>query len=271
MTSFRPVEGGLATSEQDVFTAFTAIAEVRGRRVLEIGGCLPREIVQRAEPAAWISLDPRNPDLGNDPNFRSLRGNAQLVPFPDESFDFVFSSNAFHHISALDSALFEMRRVLRPGGLVFANFGPIWSAPDGSHVEDVTFGGCSYNFWEQRFIPDWYHLVYSCRELYDILITALGGGLAQALVEYVYLSSWINRLEFDDYERLLHRSGLEVETFEGTSTVDYVSPLPPYNNPLQWKVDQWMSRKGQRLERYRYRDLKLVLHRRGTARLTARR
>lgn len=261
MTPFRPIEGGIADSEQGVFEWFTAGAAVQGRRVLEIGGCLPREIAQRAGPAAWISVDPRNVDHGEDPDFRSIKGVAQLLPLPDATIDFIFSSNAFHHISALDSALYEMRRVLRPGGRVFANFGPIWSAPDGSHVEGVTFNGRRYDFWEQRLIPDWYHLVYSCRELHDILATELDVGLARALSEYVYLGNWINRLELDDYERLFQQSGLDVETFEGTATVDYDASVPAYRNPLHWKVERWMSTKARRLERYRCRDLKVVLRR----------
>ncbi len=261
MTASRPIEGGIAASERVVFERFTTSTEIQGRRVLEVGGCLPREIVRRADPAAWISVDPRNPDQGDDPDFRSIRGIAQLLPFPDGSFDFVFSSNAFHHISALDSALFEMRRVLRPGGLVFANFGPIWSAPDGSHVEGVTFGGRRYDFWKQRLIPDWYHLIYSCRELYDILSTSIDTDLARTLSEYVYLDDWINRLEFDDYQRIFRCSGLDIVSFEGTTAVDYDTTVPPYTNRLHWKVEQWMLMKGQRIERYRYRDLTVVLRR----------
>jgi ubiquinone/menaquinone biosynthesis C-methylase UbiE len=39
------------------------------------------------------------------------------IPFPDRSFDIVFSSNALEHIQDLPSILAEVRRVLRPDGI----------------------------------------------------------------------------------------------------------------------------------------------------------
>jgi ubiquinone/menaquinone biosynthesis C-methylase UbiE len=43
-------------------------------------------------------------------------GNASAMPFPDESFDFVYCSAAFKNFSEPVKALDEMHRVLRPGG-----------------------------------------------------------------------------------------------------------------------------------------------------------
>jgi ubiquinone/menaquinone biosynthesis C-methylase UbiE len=45
-----------------------------------------------------------------------VRGAAEALPFPNESFDVVTSTLSFHHWSDQPEALSEVRRVLRPGG-----------------------------------------------------------------------------------------------------------------------------------------------------------
>ena len=39
------------------------------------------------------------------------------IPFPDDSFDVIFSSNTMEHVIDLDSLEEEMKRVLKPGGI----------------------------------------------------------------------------------------------------------------------------------------------------------
>jgi ubiquinone/menaquinone biosynthesis C-methylase UbiE len=45
-----------------------------------------------------------------------VRGAAETLPFPNESFDIVTTTLSFHHWSNQPEALSEVRRVLRPGG-----------------------------------------------------------------------------------------------------------------------------------------------------------
>jgi SAM-dependent methyltransferase len=40
------------------------------------------------------------------------------LPFEDSSFDVIFSSNVLEHVEDLDSAFAEMKRVLKPGGIM---------------------------------------------------------------------------------------------------------------------------------------------------------
>jgi SAM-dependent methyltransferase len=48
------------------------------------------------------------------------------IPFDDGSFDLVFSITVFEHVLDYDSALAEIRRVLKPGGLAVHVFPPPW-------------------------------------------------------------------------------------------------------------------------------------------------
>jgi SAM-dependent methyltransferase len=49
-------------------------------------------------------------------NVLFVRGDAEQLPFLDESFDVVVTRFAIHHFEAPEDQLAEMRRVLRPGG-----------------------------------------------------------------------------------------------------------------------------------------------------------
>ncbi len=49
---------------------------------------------------------------------RTVRAEAEELPFDDESFDLVFGHAVLHHIPDLERAFREFARVLRPGGVV---------------------------------------------------------------------------------------------------------------------------------------------------------
>jgi ubiquinone/menaquinone biosynthesis C-methylase UbiE len=100
-----------------------------GHRVLEVG-CGTGNLLLLAK-----RLQPRADVVGLDPDPRALdrarrkadrehiparfdRGFAEELPYPDASFDRVFSSLMLHHLEgeAKHGMLQEIRRVLRPGG-----------------------------------------------------------------------------------------------------------------------------------------------------------
>ncbi|MCU1374775.1 MAG: SAM-dependent methyltransferase [Actinomycetia bacterium] len=66
-----------------------------------------------------------------------LRAGAAELPFPDESFDAVVACLVFEHIEAVDEALAEVGRVLRPGGrfLFFLNH-PLLQTPGSGWIDD---------------------------------------------------------------------------------------------------------------------------------------
>jgi demethylmenaquinone methyltransferase/2-methoxy-6-polyprenyl-1,4-benzoquinol methylase len=67
------------------------------------------------------------------PPARFLQGDAQQIPFPDDSFDIVTVSYGLRNLASWERGLEEMRRVARPGGRLLAlDFGKpdnaIWRA-----------------------------------------------------------------------------------------------------------------------------------------------
>jgi SAM-dependent methyltransferase len=65
------------------------------------------------------------------------RGIADVLPFPVDSFDAVVACLVFEHIEAVDEALAEVGRVLRPGGrfLFFLNH-PLLQTPGSGWIDD---------------------------------------------------------------------------------------------------------------------------------------
>lgn len=59
---------------------------------------------------------------------------AAELSFADDSFDIVFSFNAFEHFPRPDRVVEESLRVLRPGGLMVIDFGPLFMSPFGMHA-----------------------------------------------------------------------------------------------------------------------------------------
>lgn len=112
------------------------LAELRdGQRVLDIG-CATANLlcaVGRRYPGVdLVGLDPdptalaraRRKARRGGLDLRLDRGFAQELPYPDASFDRVFSSLMLHHLDseAKDALLAEVHRVLRPDGrLVLAD------------------------------------------------------------------------------------------------------------------------------------------------------
>ena len=58
---------------------------------------------------------------------------AMNLPYRDNWFDAVISLNAFEHIPDPLAAIAEAHRVVKPGGVIYLSFDPIWTADSGNH------------------------------------------------------------------------------------------------------------------------------------------
>lgn len=72
----------------------------------------------------YISVEPEGPG--------TVRGDGMALPFRDDAFDVVFSSNVAEHVPRPWDMGEEMLRVARPGGLVVLSY-TIWLGPFGGH------------------------------------------------------------------------------------------------------------------------------------------
>jgi SAM-dependent methyltransferase len=78
---------------------------------------------------------------------RLLRMDAAEMQFEDESFDFVFSYDAFEHFAQPERVLQEAIRVVRRGGHIYLVFGPLYMSPKGEHAyRSITVPYCQFLF-----------------------------------------------------------------------------------------------------------------------------
>lgn len=210
--------GNIAYSQQSVFADFHRRFALRGAHVLEIGGAMPPALVRATGVARWRAVDPRHRDC-DDGDYCTVRGRGS-DPHGSAGFDLVFSSNALEHVGDLEATLARVRDELRPGGCVYAHFGPIWSGPDGHHLE-TAIDGVAYEAWTGDIVPHWAHLACTERELVALLARRQPEPVARQLAEWIFHSDDLNRLHLEDYLRLFVASGLVLCHLETNSWVDY--------------------------------------------------
>jgi SAM-dependent methyltransferase len=63
-----------------------------------------------------------------------VAADAAQLPLSDASFDVVYSYNTFEHVAEPDKGVDEALRVLRPGGFLYLEFGPLYFSPFGLHA-----------------------------------------------------------------------------------------------------------------------------------------
>jgi ubiquinone/menaquinone biosynthesis C-methylase UbiE len=98
----------------------------KGKRILDLGagrGLLGILVAERYAPKLVVSLDLGLHRLGAArgwiqklDNFGVICGDAFMLPFPEQSFDFVVANSLLHHFPDLNRATSEISRVLRQGG-----------------------------------------------------------------------------------------------------------------------------------------------------------
>jgi ubiquinone/menaquinone biosynthesis C-methylase UbiE len=124
--------------------------ELAGReRLLDVGtgeGQIARRLFQDApEKRAVVGLDPAAAQVRNADRQKGgpvyLRARGEALPFPARSFDAVVSCLVVEHVDDPESFLFELARVLAPGGrLVLLVNHPALQGPGSGFVDDHVLG-----------------------------------------------------------------------------------------------------------------------------------
>ena len=118
--------------------------------------------------------------------------------FEPGSIDIVFGVAILEHIDGLDAFFSGVRHALRPGGLLFAHGGPIWTSAKGHHV------GFAGEAMEYRFgnaaanpIRDGTHLGFDKQGLADDMIArGIHAGDAANIAAQIYEDPDRNRTGF---------------------------------------------------------------------------
>lgn len=114
----------------------------RGMRMLDVctgPGQLAAAALQRGAAAVGLDFAKEVVDIAarNVPGGEFRQGDAQSLPFDDDSFDAVVCGYGVIHVPDPEKALMEMRRVLRPGGRMAVS---VWAAPKPSNGFGILYG-----------------------------------------------------------------------------------------------------------------------------------
>lgn len=197
----------------------------QGKRILEVGGSLPRALVEEfLQPEQWIALEyvPYYEELKSQfdgafvalgevvsprglPAYQKVSGAAEDMPTSwSGQFDGIFSVACFEHVNRLPAALLRMYDSLRSSssghgvGRLYSGFSPIWSSATGFHWSGV-FPDKLDRVDLTQLVGPWGHLIRRPVEMWEWLRPKIGERNASEFVYYTYHSNHINRYFIEDY------------------------------------------------------------------------
>jgi SAM-dependent methyltransferase len=235
--------------------------ELRGKGVLEVGSDLDSRVIRELSEQGCsrvVGINPAFSPAELDRINATLPAGCELqqadmrnTGLPDNSIGALFSVSVFEHLLDFKQCLLEMHRILVPGGIVYAEFGPIWSSSLGHHVH-ANANGEQARHWDPGLNPldGFSHLLQGRQEMGLVLRERVSEPLGDAILEWVYEDEGINRLFFEDYLQFVKQSPFELVHFD---------------TDREHVPEQLLSRLGAQYPRYRVfdvRNVELVLRKR---------
>lgn len=196
---------------------FVKHVDVRGKRVVEIGcgeGGFSWALAEHG--ADWVlGIDIATESVARAgralkekaPAVRFAAHDASRLGLVDNSVDVIFTMASFEHFMDPGAVIGECRRVLKPGGILYACFEP-WYGPYGGHLFDfIGIRWVHVLFPEQATLRAWHRLSQSNPSLaaHNYTVTRRNGRLERAL---------LNRITPSGFLRLVRANGLTVRRFD---------------------------------------------------------
>jgi len=222
----------LADYQEISINGLASFVDIRGKTILEVGSDEGGNVLVALEArgvrfALGIDIWKRK-DW-----FRVLskklvqaHGDVLSLPYRDDSFDVLLNIATFEHIHNLDMTMREMHRLLKPKGIMYAQFGPIWSSAVGHHIwchlDDQIF-----RFDDPALNPldDFDHLLYTRKELAEKLAKSWDARTVEHLVRAVFDHSHINRIFHHEICDCMRQSPFEVLRLEKSWDISVPSEI----------------------------------------------
>lgn|SRR5215469_4889209 len=147
---------------------------VKGKFILEVGcgrGATLLELARRGATTVGLDYSEEALDVcraherqnGTTGRTTFVNGDARKLPFPSESFDYVFSVGLIEHFEDPGQLLAEQNRVLRRGGYILVQVPQTYSLYTPMKMLLIRLGKWPYGGWETQF---------SKRQLSDLAVKA---------------------------------------------------------------------------------------------------
>lgn len=190
---------------------------ITGRRLADIGcgdGIIDLGVAHKARPEALVGFDIVPTDVGNlarlaetegvggtlPENLRFQTCQTRSLPADDGSFDLVFSWSAFEHMEDPRAMCEEIRRVMRPEGVLMLQLWPFFASEHGAHL------------WQ--CIPDAFVQLLWDEERIGSAVRAASPYSTEQTEDFLQVYSELNRVSLDDLQRALLGGGLWVTKVE---------------------------------------------------------
>jgi ubiquinone/menaquinone biosynthesis C-methylase UbiE len=185
-----------------------------GKQAADVGcgdGLVDLGLMDKARPAELVGYDieptdeaklqemARRAGVGRrlPRGLRFAKSTEATIPADDASFDYVVSWSVFEHATDPITLASEMRRILRPTGLVFVQLYPFYMSEHGSHLWD--------------WFPDGFEQFQRTDgEIEQVLRRDPGPLGPDWAEEQIHVYRTLNRLRLDDLQRALVRGGLRI-------------------------------------------------------------
>jgi len=205
--------------------------DVRGKTVLEIGAD-DAALLYRLKDKGMRRGVGINNWYWDDQKVKAIKvaddvvlsyGDIRSLPFEDQCFDLIFTVAAFEHIHDLETAVDEMYRLLKPGGIVYSFYGPLWSSGVGHHLY-FERNGVWYKFSDKNsvlpILDDYEHLIFNREEMKARLKAGWDDEAVEEFIYQIYDNPHINRYMFSDYMRIFEDSDFKVLHLENLGRME---------------------------------------------------